>query len=526
MKKLSKPFVVRQTINGVYVLLLLLLAFWGCRTSDCPEDFHALEPQAMKQHITNYHQLCFGQEKTADAADRFRIYVDFSGSMQYAFADEATEQLYTLFINSLKISSVDFFEVNKDEIRKIEGLDKSDLYKQIKDTRKFTGVNAPLNKTLQEIVNQVEEAVFITDGELWKDGERDDPWAREEFARWLKAGHRIDFFITDYMEKGKEKHLFFMFFVPKHQVRNKESITAQFLYYLENSLEVKALTYDYFSFSATDFQLVQDYETATSGGANEYLELDAESYVNAADTYKFEFHEYYLSWAEMVKYIREAVDDNTGEAIEGGTPLISKLFLETDALEFYRINALDIAVYDIKSDFYDFVMCEVCRKGAKPIYLKENGKKVLDENNEPIVEDPGEPGCYNEETGALLADTVFEPNTDMTALTEVFSFDQKAFMNNFEQEGKGEIIIKLHPNFNGSQVGDECNNLHRIDVLLKSVESVTDNPKLEKFIWEGSQLEKNRSMYNSILGALNDANPQGQVIYSFYVLTPPNDYYP
>ena len=130
----------------------------------------------------------------------------------------------------------------------------------------------------------------------------------------------------------------------------------------------------------------------------------------------------------------------------------------------------------------------------------------------------GEAGCFDE-NGKLIADTVFTASEKIKQLSNVYVFDNEAFNNNMEQKGMGEIVIKIDPNIDLPRLGNECPNFHRIDIYLKKVEVNTNKPELNKFIWEGIQLEKNRSMYNSILGAINDAKPEGKVIYSFYLKT-------
>ena len=64
-------------------------------------------------------------------------------------------------------------------------------------------------------------------------------------------------------------------------------------------------------------------------------------------------------------------------------------------------------------------------------------------------------------------------------------------------------------------------NLLRIDLVLKDVSVNSSNENLEKFVWQGSRVKENRSMYNSILGAFNSANPQNRIIYTYYLYTLP-----
>jgi hypothetical protein len=89
----------------------------------------------------------------------------------------------------------------------------------------------------------------------------------------------------------------------------------------------------------------------------------------------------------------------------------------------------------------------------------------------------------------------------------------------------GEIDIKIHPNFNGTQLSADRENFVRIDVIMTKCTPNTDNPKLKKFMWEGKRIPFNKGLYESIILAMKDANPEGKVIYSYYIKTLPNNYF-
>lgn len=512
---------MKKIFNLILFSGLFMLLITACNSSSCPEDMYMIE----KASVEGYHSQYFAQEPVSPPVESFSIYLDYSGSMKTAFKDPQTAAFYNIFINSLKISQVDFYDVDKNDVTLIENLSKSDLYTKIKDFNRFTGTNAPLDKAIALMAQQNGEAVLITDGELWNERERNDPWAREVFGEWLKAGNTIEFFVTNHIESGKQKHLYYIFFVPKQHVGNNESIAEQLLYYLTNSIDAKDLVYTHFSISNVGYKLVQEYATAKSGGVNTNASLNESTYINAGETEGFEFQEYYLTWKDLVQYIYNAYDAN-GNQIAGGDPLVSKLFVEVDKFSFFKIEEIGVKVFDVNNDFYSYLDIQRCINGTKPKFqLDENGEKVLDGENNPIVLEPGEAGCYDE-LGNLIGDTLFTPNTNLAEVVEVFAFDQESFMNNFREQGRGEIVLKIHENFNGSQINSECGNLHRVDVYLKKISPDSANENLNILSWQGAQVAKNTSLYDSVLGALNDANPEGNVIYSFYIKTSANDYQP
>lgn len=494
-----------------FLIGIILTSILACNQGNCPQLY--FEKYDL---IDAYHTSYFPNEQENQIINKFAIYLDYSSGMKIAFSDKKSASFYDLFINSLKISTVDFYEVDKNEVNKIENLSKSELYKKIKETKRYLGINAPLNKAVNDIVKKNTEAVFITDGELWENQERDDPWAREEFASWLKAGNAIDFFVTDHTDAGKIKHVFYMFFIPKHRIYDKENIANQFRFYLENSIEAKNLKYTQFTFSTNTYKLLKEYKTETSGGVNENAGLDETTYINREN---YEYHDYMIEWKDLYKYILEAYDNN-GNQIKGGDPIISKLYIETSGLEFYNIEEIGIKVYDIYSDFQNLIIKNEIAANKPTFLLDEAGKKILDENNKPIVDCPGHYDGYNE-YGELIADTIFKASQNLSILNEVFAFDNDAFINNYKEQGRGELIIKFHPNFDGTQISSEHENFFRIDVYLKKINVNTSNPDLEKFIWDGKQVDRNRSIYNSVLGALNEANPEGEIIYTYYISTLP-----
>ncbi len=498
----------------LFVLISLML--FSCGGSSCPDIF--IEEHQIIDAVNEAENI---NERNTKSKEGFSIYLDYSMGMKVAFDDEKTSAFYNLFINSLKISKVDFYEVDKHKVEKIESTDKSELYKKIKATQRFVGNNAPLDKAVDRIIAENKEAVLITDGELWNEGERDDPWAREAFSKWLKEGNKLEFYVTDHFDAGKQKHIFYMFFVPTGK---DKGVTSDLKFYLKKSTEANKLTYHHFSFANNMYALIQEYPSEAQAGINEYAEADAETYINKGKEKGYEYVELYLAWKDIINYIAKGTDDN-GKAIENGLPLFSKLFLDTEQLKFYNIEDIDINVYDISKSFDKFRKIEEAKRNPPTFVLDEKGEKMLDEQNSPILECSGQSGAYEQETGKLLIDTVYKAGENKP-IKELFVFDKKAFDNNLKEKNRGEIVIKIHPNFNGSQLNDEDYNLHRIDVVIKKASVNTSNPEVENFIWTGKHVEKNRSIYNSILGALNDANPSGKIIYSYYIKTLPNDYMP
>jgi hypothetical protein len=490
--------------NKITFLILTAVAFscfsCGNKPSPCAQKTFSEE-----EIIDCYHRAYFPENQTVDK--KFAIYLDYSGSVKTAFKDFNTQNFYQLFINSLKISEVDFYEVNNFSIDKIDGLQTSELYEKIKNADKFKGDNAPLNKAVRQIIEDNSEAVFITDGELWEKGERDDPWAREEFEKWLKDGNRLEFFVTDHLDGGNKQHLFYICFVPKN---SKSTVISDFKFYLANSGAAKSMKYSNFCFSNSDVKFLKDGYRLKTGGLNENTFMDESVYKNFEN---FEYISLLSKWNDLFKYITNAYEQS-GKPLKNGAPLLSRLKIDLSGLEFYKVGKVVLKTYNISDDFYKFKKIREIKENT-PVFYTENGEIVLDENRQKILVCSGDTEGYNDK-GELVADTVFKTAKRLNTVEKLFVQDDESFIKNPDNE----LCVKLSQNFSGSLSETESNIL-RIDVVLKDVKVNTENINIENFVWQGKQVKENRSMYNSVLGALNAANPEGKTVYTFYIKTLP-----
>ena len=226
-------------------IIFLLPLFAACFAFSCGNK--NTENFSGEEILGNYHGIYFPGNKIQE--QDFAVYLDCSSGVKNAFKDFNTQNFYQLFINSFQIQAVDFFQVSNSGIEKTVGLKTSDLLKKIKDSGRFKGENSMLGKAVKQIVDGNSAAVFITDGELYAKGGNNTAWAKDDFEKWLKKGNSIEFFITDHVDGGKEKHLFYICFVPKN---SSSTVVSDFKTYLNNSGTAKSMKYSYFySFSAS-----------------------------------------------------------------------------------------------------------------------------------------------------------------------------------------------------------------------------------------------------------------------------------
>ncbi len=251
-----------------------------------------------------------------------------------------------------------------------------------------------------------------------------------------------------------------------------------------------------------------------TGGLNENTFMDETVYINQPD---FEYLALTSSWKDLFKYISNAYDNN-GNPIKGGAPLLSRLDVDVSGLEFYDVNALKLKVYNVTDDFNKLKRIMEVKENTPKFWTDEKGEIVLDENRQKTVICPGDWEGYNEK-GELIMDTTFKTSSSLPTVEGLLNIDTESLAN-FATEKKGEVKIKLSSDFVGSMSQSE-NNILRVDICLGDVKVNTTNINFQNFIWQGKQVKENRSMYNSILGALNAANPEGKVVYTYYINTLP-----
>lgn len=180
----------------------------------------------------------------------------------------------------------------------------------------------------------------------------------------------------------------------------------------------------------------------------------------------YESHTMDASWDDIYSYILNATDDN-GNQIKGGDFFLKGLRLNVAENDAYMPEELELKCYEI-SDLYT---------GLSPKSTK--------------VELPDE-------------------------LEEVFVLDDKAWK-------KGNIVVKIDPEFNGTTLNGAEGNLIRIDIRVKkSKDNFSNNDSIGGNFKFDSPYGFNTSIYESLKQTLNDPtispeNSGDPVIYTIYL---------
>lgn len=506
------------------------LVMFGCGSGGGSEEVvYDWQSPAPAKLLDAYHKAAKTVERDSLVDDSLLVYQDFSDGFQEAWKDVNSMEFYRLFVSSLKISSAKFFVVGEKSLDLIAGISEKDLFARVTNRRNYNRNYAALDSALNKIVEDNKRAVFVTDGELYSKtgGESELPWARAGFAKWLKGGNKLSFYVTDFIEKKKKKHVFYMIFTPAKEIGTKSDLTASLEYALKNmQVPGSELKYVSFHFQNDALDLSKGFWGKVPGSVNADLEVyDSTYFYNAKKNW--EYAQLDLGWADIHKYLVEsAFDERTGKPIKGGRPLIgekSVLSLNASSLEFYRVNSVKLVVTDIYDDFYAYALNEVCAQNPRVLKKREDGFVEIDpETDQPIVIKEGEFGCYDS-LGTMLPNYKYTPKPTKK-LVDVLALNADRFNETMARNAMGMVEIQLAPNFDGTSLSAEHDNFLKLELVVNDVQPVTTNPNLQNFIWEGQKLPTNKAMYESVIMALRDAIPEGKVLYTWYIKTPANDF--
>lgn len=509
----------------------LAMGLLGC--PECKEDVcYDWQNPAPAKLLETYHKGESTVEKIDPVDDSLQVYQDFSDGFQEAWKDANSMEFYKVFAGALVKNSTKFYVVGEKSMDRIDDMSQTALFARVTNPKNYNRNYAALDSALNKIVAEKKRAVFVTDGELFtkNSGESEMPWARNGFAQWLKAGNKLSFFVTDFIENKKKKHVFYMIFTPASEVGSAVEVAATLEYALKSN---PGLRYDVFHFQNNSFSLKKGFDGKNPGSFD--MDLAVEGYAFNAKN-NWEYADITLGWADIHKYFVDGAYDDNGKPIEGGRPLIGRrasggqpayFALDASQMEFYAIKSVSLNVYSIYDDFYPYALSAVCAKNPREMKKSANGEVEIDPSTEmPVVLSEGEPGCYNLDDGSLLSQYSYSPKP-VKKLTDVFVLNKKHFFDTMSHNAMGEIEIQVAPNFDGKSLSSEHANMLKLELVIDSISpdsSLNTNEHLNVFKWEGQKLVQNNAMYHSVIHALRDAVPQSQVLFTWYVKTRENDF--
>jgi hypothetical protein len=217
-------------------------------------------------------------------------------------------------------------------------------------------------------------------------------------------------------------------------------------------------------------------QVASSGVQfNDQVMATDEKKVNVAAGY--EAHLVDVEWPVVQEYILNATDDN-GDVIEGGDFFLKGIKINVSEEDAYRPDELEVKCYEV-SELY----------AASPEEMETEEEAAPVEYKDVKLPKP---------------------------LKNMFVIDEEAWKN-------GEVVIKVHPEFDGSSLTGTAGNLIRIDICVKrSKENFSENENIGGNFKFNSPYGFNTSVYESLKQTLKDPsispeNSGNTVIYSVYI---------
>ena len=437
-----------MTLGAVFCGLVYLSSC--CGGVPTPEDTKYLE----EFHLVNFEP----QEKyLQDGA--LNLYVDYSTCNKLGQNSQFFQEIAASLVN--KTSA--YYSIKGSEIQKEEG----DVYTLL---RNIVEVNyAELANAAQMMVKGECESVMITDGEYYTPsiakGHDNDPYLANAFKEWILRGYDVHIISEPYVEpyNGKsynKKRFYIMFTDDRMQNNIYERIrrTVDFTQFPD---------VDEFHISASHPQMKGNGNNSST--QNEILESKSKGY----GTFEIENWDG-CDWKTIEDELVNAVDEETGEPLKNGTPII-QMGLDKNSFGCYRIKSVDLKVYDINEEYNTYYEAKV------------NGEK------------PG--------------------HQDYT-LTEIENFMQ---IDSKEFEKHSKINISFNQEwFDPNVLTGKPYNYFKLDLAIGDVQSIFGQHE-EKFEFESITQpgSKNVSVASSIKQCLADdkvlEKMRGQVVYSIYI---------
>lgn len=429
--------------------------------------------------------------------DGASVYVDMSDGMNYAYASASSKEMLEAMINKLAANSAIEFNGLADGKITPMNMSHTELFNYMLNPANFNLQQAPIEKTLAQIVEKRQPAILMTDFEEYKGGVIEQAaYAKQYFTEWLAAGYNITFYKWDFTEGGKQKHMFMAVFDDNAQrlgslVANAVQTTAPGMEsYVLGSRDFAYPTFaQYLSLKQGGNyhnENGQDVVTAVmeNGGPNDYISY-CKPYASATgapgqfaplDCTVGAFAEYYplgVKWADAMSNANMMQQPGVKPA-DQFKHLFSKLFVDFNAQSGYTVDAVEVRVFDMQG-----VMQAVGET------LEADAKLKVDQ-------------------------------LDKIDMPEINMFLTAGFAPAKQLPGWSEVFVDFDKQFNGSFVGGiPTTDLVRANVV---VSKATPNLARAKdfFGWDGNQ-----SLANSVRETLtaSTSNPQGHILFTYYFKT-------
>lgn len=448
--------------------------------------------------------------------DGTAVYVDFSDGMQFAYASPQAQALLRSVVNKLSGAAgiADFYSLADAQISPLQ-LSQTEIYNTIVSPASYSHDKAPIEATLKQILQKRQPALLITDFEEYNGNLiQQQNYAKDYFILWLTQGYNIVFYKLDFVEKGKDKHLYFTVFddganrllsrVSQAVAQVDGSGVQQFV--LGSPEYTHPMGTAYLStrqggnyHDATGEDLVscvledgsdQAYVSYSGSLASASEQKSLRHYSKLDEYYgrKAEYYPLMVSWPEVL--------ENAKALTEEGVPsqdlylhFLAKLYVNFTEQDGFDIQGIEARVFDMEP--------------VLAAYVAANAPAPQDE--EPTPE--ASPKAPSPADSAAIS--LPEP-------AEIYEMFNASLLPAPEVgDGWQEIVVDFDPRFSGAFPAGATlpSDLFKINIVISQA-----SPRLDRiedfFAWPG-----NRSLAESVINTLQSpyVNPKGRVLFSYYV---------
>lgn len=454
-------------------ILKLALCFFAAFLCSCTKT---TPPSPIPEVLGNYLKY----HANADEASKgYNAYFDLSDGMLAAYGDLSTKEKLKSVINKItgNKNCQNVYALKDGAITKLE-TNQTELYNYILNPASYAKV-APIEETLKDIVDKGVSAFFITDFEEYSNGViQQQNYAKQYFVKWLKSNKDITFFVTDYVENGKPKHLYFTVFDSGSHALLKE---------IEDAFDGQEADYKRFNLTSNNVRIEYTYPSTTKGGC--YHDASTgEDIVSCTDesgkgdcftkfeSYQAEYYPFNASWNDIVKNAKDlAQPGNTPQY----TDLITGPKADLTSLSGYNVTELDVKVTNMQADFTKYAGYYEYTKD-KTVNVDENGK--------------------------LLPEYDYTKGGGGTTEVE----DMLEYTGSIK-DGVSTLNINFDDDFTGTNPAVSPSDLLRVDVVIEECSPKYDIVS-QLFSWPG-----NNSLEQAVRNTLQEVNPKGKTIYTFFM---------
>jgi hypothetical protein len=474
--------------RSTWVLSLFLVLLAGCQgceesqnTWDGCLDESGLWPANMEQSLASYYKASVAKEP--ESVGECSVYIDYSDGIMHAWSNLDNGKLLKEIVEQCSGNSswnAKYFPLFDNKIQDGQSFT-TGAEQGIMNPASYTGKMAPIDLALKKIVSGNDQAVLITDMELYESNNTSSatiktlPWSTEDFKTWLAKGNSVEVVYAPdrYQDKAvtptASKYLYFIFFVPKG-ITPEKSLFANF-----NSADTQFAKQ--FSMNAQPTVASNNYGGVDKTGLNEaYDSKDGNLKISNAwlknkANYEFIDHQGF-NW----NYVNELIQSGSGPK----TDFLRKLFFDFSNNSTFSIDDVDVEVYEVSEDLVRFAKCDF-GKALKPKIIKDaNQGDVWDDSVSPLERE-----VFEMNTDKLKSEFIYTAPA-FIVIPEVFEVNKTLFQNGLSQDrSKVELALNFHPNFNYEKFSSSANGLFRIDIVVKNASFNASNPQLPDLKWTG-----------------------------------------